>query len=130
MAGQFYDLLSDHIKVGIRLIDHVTLKGGVKPFRIYADDRSNLWLKINPRLVEIYGAEAAYEQFSKTFHEGVDAFIKGDWGAAKLKLEAAAEFCPEDQPTKLLLGEIKARSVDPLTPIAPLDWKGYHDSEV
>merc|ERR1711904_10455 len=32
MSGQFYDLLSDHIKVGIRLIDHVTLKGGVKPF--------------------------------------------------------------------------------------------------
>ena len=96
MSGQFYDLLSDHIKVyrrdlaeiapragrstaahlgrasrlylgdisqvGIRLVDHITLKGGHKPFRVYACDRSNLWLKINPRLVEIYGAEAAYEQ--------------------------------------------------------------------
>ena len=69
MSGQFYDLLSDHLKVGIRLIDHITLKGGHKPLRVYADDRSNLWLKVNPRLVEIYGAEAAYEQFSKTFHE-------------------------------------------------------------
>ena len=26
MSGQFYDLLSDHIKVGIRLVDHITLK--------------------------------------------------------------------------------------------------------
>merc|ERR1711988_663538 len=67
MSWQFYDLLSDHLKVGIRLVDHITLKGGHKPLRVYADDRSNLWLKINPRLVEIYGAEAAYEQFSKTF---------------------------------------------------------------
>ena len=66
MSGQFYDLLSDHMKVGIRLVDHITLKGGHKPFRIYACDRSNLWLKINPRLVEIYGAATAYEQFSKS----------------------------------------------------------------
>ena len=44
-------------QVGIRLIDHITLKGGHKPLRVYADDRSNLWLKVNPRLVEIYGAE-------------------------------------------------------------------------
>lgn len=70
-------------QVGIRLIDHITLKGGHKPFRVYADDRSNLWLKMNPRLIEIYGAEAAYEQFSKTFHEGIDAFIKGDWPTAQ-----------------------------------------------
>jgi len=130
MSGQFYDLLSDHIKVGIRLIDHITLKGGHKPFRVYADDRSNLWLKINPRLVEIYGAEAAYEQFSKTFHEGIDAFIKGDWTTATQKLEGATDFCPKDVPTKLLLKEMKKRSVDSHKPTAPLDWKGYHDSEV
>jgi len=130
MSGQFYDLLSDHIKVGIRLIDHVTLKGGVKPFRIYADDRSNLWLKINPRLVEIYGAEAAYEQFSKTFHEGVDAFIKGDWPTAFQKLEGARDFCPKDSPTLLILKEMKKHSIDPVTPTAPVDWKGYHASEV
>jgi len=130
MSGQFYDLLSDHIKVGIRLIDHVTLKGGVKPFRIYADDRSNLWLKINPRLVEIYGAEAAYEQFSKTFPEGIDAFIKGDWSTAQQKLEGARDFCPKDSPTLLLMKEMKKRSIDPVTPTAPVDWKGYHDSEV
>ena len=130
MSGQFYDLLSDHIKVGIRLIDHITLKGGVKPFRIYADDRSNLWLKINPRLVEIYGAEAAYEQFSKTFHEGVDAFIKGDWPTAQQKLEGARDFCPKDSPTLLLMKEMKKRSIDPVTPTAPVDWKGYHDSDV
>merc|ERR1719409_1490848 len=130
MSGQFYDLLSDHIKVGIRLIDYVTLKGGVKPFCIYADDRSNLWLKMNPKLVDIYGAEAAYEQFSKTFHEGVDAFIKGDWPTAQQKLEGAADFCPQDTPTMLLMREMKKRSIDPNTPTAPVDWKGYHDSDV
>jgi len=130
MSGQFYDLLSDHIKVGIRLVDHITLKGGHKPFRVYADDRSNLWLKINPRLVEIYGAEAAYEQFSKTFHEGVDAFIKGDWTTATQKLEGATDFCPKDVPTKLLLKEMKKRSIDAQKPTAPVDWKGYHDSDV
>jgi len=130
MSGQFYDLLSDHIKVGIRLIDHITLKGGHKPFRIYADDRSNLWLKMNPRLIEIYGAEAAYEQFSKTFHEGVDAFIKGDWPTAQQKLEGAADFCPQDTPTKLLMKEMKKRSIDQAVPTAPVDWKGYHDSDV
>ncbi|KAL1499281.1 hypothetical protein AB1Y20_011491 [Prymnesium parvum] len=130
MSGQFYDLLSDHIKVGIRLIDHITLKGGHKPFRVYADDRSNLWLKMNPRLIEIYGAEAAYEQFSKTFHEGIDAFIKGDWPTAQQKLEGAADFCPEDTPTRLLMKEMKSRSIDPSIPTAPVDWKGYHDSDV
>jgi len=116
--------------VGIRLIDHVTLKGGVKPFRIYADDRSNLWLRMNPKLVDIYGAEAAYEQFSKTFHEGVDAFIKGDWPTAQQKLEGAHDFCPKDAPTMLLMREMKKRSIDPNTPTAPVDWKGYHDSDV
>jgi len=130
MSGQFYDLLSDHLKVGIRLIDHITLKGGHKPLRVYADDRSNLWLKVNPRLVEIYGAEAAYEQFSKTFHEGIDAFIKGDWPTAWQKFEGAADFCPKDTPTKLLLKEMRMRSTDPVTPTAPVDWKGYHSSEV
>jgi class 3 adenylate cyclase len=130
LSGQFYDLLSDHLKVGIRLIDHITLKGQLRPLRVYADDRSNLWLKVNPRLVEIYGAEAAYEQFSKTFHEGIDAFIKGDWPTAWQKLEGAADFCPKDTPTKLLLKEMKQLSIDPVTPTAPVDWKGYHASEV
>jgi len=130
MSGQFYDLLSDHLKVGIRLVDHITLKGGHKPLRLYADDRSNLWLKMNPRLIEIYGAEAAYEQFSKTFHEGIDAFIKGDWPAALQKLEGAADFCPQDTPTRLLMKEMKKRSIDANVPTAPVDWKGYHDSDL
>lgn len=27
MTGEFYDLLSDHMKVGLRLVDFITLKG-------------------------------------------------------------------------------------------------------
>uniref|UniRef100_A0A7S3F5E5 Guanylate cyclase domain-containing protein n=1 Tax=Haptolina ericina TaxID=156174 RepID=A0A7S3F5E5_9EUKA len=128
MSGQFYDLLSEHLKVGIRLIDHITLNN--RPFRVYADDRSNLWLKMHPKFIEIYGAEAAYEQFSKMFHEGIDAFIKGDWPTAQQRLDGAAEMCPHDTPTKLLLKEMKKRSSDPTVPTAPADWKGYHDSDV
>ena len=102
------------------------------------------------------------EQFSKTFHEGVDAFIKGDWTLAEQKINGATDFCPkarvvivalwvvwprekdarthtpthspglysQDVPSKLLLKEMKKRSSDPNTLTAPIDWKGYHDSEV
>ena len=31
-----------------------------------------------------------------------------------------------DAPTLLLLKEMKTRSLDPVTPTAPIDWKGYH----
>ena len=30
----------------------------------------------------------------------------------------------------LLMKEMKKRSIDQYTPTAPIDWKGYHDSEV
>jgi len=130
LTGQFYDLLSEHLKVGLRLVDHITLKGGHKPLRIYACDRSNLWLKVSPELLDIYGAEAAYEHFSRVFHEGMDAFIRGEWKAATEKFEAALDFCPRDEPTKLLLKEMARRSSDPGTPTAPADWKGYHESDV
>mmetsp|Transcript_14090 Transcript_14090/g.42997 ORF Transcript_14090/g.42997 Transcript_14090/m.42997 type:complete len:512 (-) Transcript_14090:235-1770(-) len=130
MTGQFYDLLSEHLKVGLRLVDHITLKGGTRPFRIYTCDRSNLWLKISTHMLNIYGAAGAYNQFSQVFHEGINAFIKGDWRLASERIEAALDFCPEDMPSILLLGEMKKRSIDPRTPTAPKDWKGYHESEV
>lgn len=130
MSGEFYDLLSDHIKVGIRLVDNVTLKNGTRPYRIYSDDRSNLSMKMSPILVDTHGAETAYEHFSKSFHEGIDSFIKGDWPTAQRKLEAALEYCPKDTPTLLLMKEMKKHSVDPHTVTAPADWKGWHDSEV
>ena len=116
--------------MGIRLIDHVTLKNQFKPYRIYADDRSNLSLRMSPRLIDIYGAEAAYEQFSKHFHEGIDAFIKGDWPTAQQKLDSAHDFCPKDVPTTMLIKEMKKRSIDKSTPTAPVDWKGYHESDI
>jgi len=130
MSGQFYDLLSPHIKTGVRLIDHVTLKGGHKPFRIYCCDRSNLSLKMTARMIEVYGADDAYEQFSKVFHEGVNAFIKGDWTTASLKLAAAREFCPEDEPTRLLEEEMNNCSINADRLTAPIDWTGYHASGV
>jgi len=134
MSGEFYDLLSGNIKVGCRWIDYITLKGQHKPMRLYADDRSNLNLKMNQRLVEIYGAEAALNQFHQTFHEGIEAFVKGDWPLAQQKLHAAQEYCPKDVPTKLLMNEMKKRSKvmegGDETPNAPNDWPGYHESDV
>jgi class 3 adenylate cyclase len=130
VSGQFYDLLSDHMRVGLRLIDHITLKGGTRPLRVYACDRCNLWLKMSPKLLQIYGAGGAYEHFSRVFHEGIDAFIRGDWPQAEDRLEAALDFCPEDMPTKLLLQQMQAIAGDARSPKAPAGWKGYHESEV
>ena len=39
-------------------------------------------------------------------------------------------YLSQDTPTKLLLKEMRMRSIDPVTPTAPVDWKGYHKSEV
>jgi class 3 adenylate cyclase len=130
MSGQFYDLLSDPIKRGVRLIDHATPKGSHRPIRIYADDRSNLWLKVNSRLIEIFGADDAYEQFSTVFHEGIDAFIRGDWPLAGAKLRSASDFCPEDVPTQRLLKAMERMSTTPGQLVAPKDWRGYHASDV
>lgn len=66
----------------------------------------------------------------QVFHEGIDNFIKGDWMTATQKFAAAKDFCPEDTPTRMLEAEIKALSIDPEKPTAPVDWKGYHASEV
>ena len=57
-------------------------------------------------------------------------FIKGDWSTAQQKMEGAADFCPEDIPTRLLMREMKELSIDPAVPTAPVDWKGHHDSDV
>eukprot|EP00962_Isochrysis_galbana_P008165 scaffold2218_cov109-Isochrysis_galbana.AAC.1 len=131
LSGQFYDLLSDHMRVGLRLIDHITLKGGTRPLRVYACDRCNLWLKMNPKLLRVYGAGGAYEHFSRVFHEGIDDFIRGVWPRARDRLEAALDFCPEDVPTKLLLKRMEELSSDPHALLqAPEGWKGYHESEV
>ena len=49
--------------------------GGHKPIRVYACDRSSLWLKMSRKLIRIFGAEGAYELFSKTFHEVCRALL-------------------------------------------------------
>ena len=45
-------------------------------------------------------------------------------------LEGARDFCPKDSPTLLNMKEMKRRSIDPVTPTAPVDWKGYHESDI
>ena len=46
------------------------------------------------------------EQFSKTFHEGVDAFIKGDWVLAEQKLNGATDFCPKARVVMITLSAL------------------------
>ena len=60
-------------------------------------------------------------------HEEIDL---GARAGLQQKLEGAHDFCPKDVPTMLLMKEMKKRSIDPNTPTAPVDWKGYHDSDV
>ena len=83
-----------------------------------------------PTYVPTYFVPRCRLAYLPCVHQGIDAFIKGDWATAWQKFEGAADFCPKDTPTKLLLKEMRMRSIDPVTPTAPVDWKGYHSSEV
>lgn len=135
MSGEFYDLLSDNMKVGIRMIDNCTLKGGHKPYRIYGDDRSNIFLKMSTAMVDEHGPFNAYQIFADTFQNGIQNFISGDWMSAKRHLLEALRFAPEDKPTKLLLQEMQNSGINDVAHgmtvlLPPADWKGYHESEI
>ena len=58
--------------------------------------------------------------FRKRFELGVNSYLKGKWGDARLHLSEALKFKNGDGPTKTLLGYMKKFNF-----AAPADWKQY-----
>ena len=64
------------------------------------------------------------ESFRKTFHEGIDFYIKGEWDSAKAKFERCVNLSknngPPDGPSSFLLSFMEETNFT-----APNDWEGY-----
>ncbi len=71
-------------------------------------------------------------QFQRVFEEGMDAFVKGNWGAAKVAFEGAQAICPLDKPSKRIMWHMDTPenapdyglATEPF--VAPEGWPGYH----
>merc|ERR1711998_145630 len=102
MSEFFASRLSPEVKLGLRRVDVVCLKGSSIPMAIYTCDRSNaLW--VSQQAVEKYSSDAVVEKFQETFEEGMDEFVSGNWGAAKTLFEEALSICPKDKPSQRIL---------------------------
>ena len=65
-------------------------------------DRSNaLW--IAQKAIDTFGAQNVVEEFQRTFEEGMDDFVSGNWGASKTCFEKALSICPRDKPSERIL---------------------------
>jgi hypothetical protein len=76
----------------------------------------------DPDLVDL--RHRVNDNFRKVFHEGIKAYIDGDWNAAKTKFNRTTEISkgngPPDGPSKFLLDFMESYGG-----VAPADWKGY-----
>ena len=131
MSESFYGKLSHAVQQGCRRVDVVCLKGSSIPMAIYTCDRSNA-LYVSQKAVAKYGADRVIEEFQQMFEDGMEAFVAGDWGAAKECFESALAICPRDKPTELILKHMDTNENQPevglaTTPyLAPEGWPGYH----
>ena len=131
MSEYFASKLSAQVKQGLRCVDVVCLKGSSIPMRIYTCDRSN-GLYCTPTAVERHGEDGVVAEFQRVFAESMEAFISGDWQAAKAGFDAAIDICPSDKPSKRILKHMGTPENQPdfglaTTPFeAPEGWPGYH----
>ena len=86
--------------MGIRLIDHITMKAQNKPLRVYADDRSNLWLKVN-RLVEIMAPRRRTSSSPRCSTRESTRSSRAT-GRRRGRSSRSLRLRPKDMPTKLL----------------------------
>ena len=87
MSEFFASRLSPEMKVGLRRVDVVCLKGSSIPMAIYTDDRSN-GLYCTTAAIERYSADKVIQEFQATFEKGIDLFIAGKWDEAKVRRRA------------------------------------------
>jgi len=131
MSEFFASRLSPQVKVGLRRVDVVCLKGSSIPMAVYTCDRSN-GLYCTTAAIERFTADAVVQEFQTTFERGIDAFVAGQWGEAKSLFEQALWICPRDKPSKRLLRHMDTPANQPdfglasMPFIAPEGWPGYH----
>jgi len=131
MSEFFASRLSPEVKQGTRRVDVVCLKGSSIPMAIYTCDRSN-GLYCTTAAIERFSADRVVQEFQKTFEEGMDSFVAGQWGQAKTKFENALWICPRDKPCKRLLRHMDTPANQPdfglasVPYVAPEGWPGYH----
>jgi len=131
MSESFHGKLSPAMRVGLRRVDVVCLKGSSIPMAIYTCDRSNaLW--VAQKAIDQHGADNVVGEFQKIFEEGMDEFVAGNWQASKQMFEQALSICPRDKPSQRILMHMDTPDNHPdyglaTTPfVAPEGWPGYH----
>jgi class 3 adenylate cyclase len=93
-----------------------------KPPEIKIDRyREDVW-RVDADLIDL--RHRVNESFRKTFHEGIDFYIKGEWESAKAKFERCVNLSknngPPDGPSSFLLKFMEETNF-----VAPGDWEGY-----
>ena len=131
MSESFHSKLSPAMQKGLRRVDVVCLKGSSIPMAIYTCDRSNA-LYVSRKAIDKFGEHDVVDEFQRTFEEGMDEFVSGNWGASKTLFEKALWICPRDKPSQRILWHMDTHDNHPdyglaTTPyVAPEGWPGYH----
>lgn len=58
----------------------------------------------------------------RSFEEGLELYVQGDWAGARAQLARSAQFKGEDGPLKALLSEMEGHGFQ-----APVEWMGYRE---
>ena len=131
MSEYFVAKLSPSVRMGLRRVDVVCLKGSSIPMSIYTCDRSNALYCARAAMAR-FGADRVVAEFQAVFERGLDHFVSGDWRTAHDALTAALEICPQDTPAHRLMRHMDSRHNNPEYGLAevpfcaPDDWPGYH----
>ena len=137
MSHWFVEEMSEEARHLCRLIDRVTVKGSEIPMGVYTFD-----ITLTPRDISTFaprfdslGVQEPVDfgehkwtslrsgvdaEFFDDFKKAVDAYIAGDWSAAKSQLEKCLQISSDDGPSKSLMGVMGKSDYS-----APTDWKGY-----
>lgn len=137
MSHWFVEEMSEEAQRLCRLVDRVTVKGSEIPMGVYTFDITQTPRDIStfaPRFDSMGVQEpvdfgehkwtslraGVKDVFFTDFKSAVNAYIAGDWGAAKTLLEKCQSVNEKDGPAKSLIGVMRRSNFT-----APSDWKGY-----
>lgn len=129
-------LLSPAAQKLCRKVDRVTVKGSALPMELFTYDIVNITKSVGFKTMaeSEAGPDIDFEtdagflglqngihpQFKSTYEEGMEAYLAGDWGLAKRKLEEADKLKPDDGPIHTLMEVLEEHHFN-----APSSWKGF-----